>query len=154
MRIAIGADHAGFELKNSVVEYVRGTGNAVHDLGTYNSEPVDYPDLARKVCEAMQQGKADLGILVCGSGVGASVAANKFFGIRAAICHDTYTAHQGREHDDVNVLCMGSRVIGEALALEIVRTWLEASFSHEERHQRRLDKVLDIEKENFTEKTS
>jgi ribose 5-phosphate isomerase B len=154
MRIAIGADHAGFELKNSVVEYVRATGNAVHDLGTYNSEPVDYPDLARKVCEAMQQGKADLGILVCGSGVGASVAANKFFGIRAAICHDTYTAHQGREHDDVNVLCMGSRVIGEALALEIVRTWLEASFSHEERHQRRLDKVLDIEKENFMEKTS
>ena len=154
MRIAIGADHAGFELKNSVVEYVRSTGHAVHDLGTYNSEPVDYPDLARKVCEAMQEGKADLGILVCGSGVGASVAANKFFGIRAAICHDTYTAHQGREHDDVNVLCMGSRVIGEALALEIVRTWLEASFSHEERHQRRLDKVLDIEKENFAEKTS
>ena len=154
MRIAIGADHAGFDLKNSVVEYVRGTGNTVHDLGTYNSEPVDYPDLARKVCEAMQQGKADLGILVCGSGVGASVAANKFFGIRAAICHDTYTAHQGREHDDVNVLCMGSRVIGESLALEIVRTWLDASFSHEERHQRRLDKVLDIEKENFAEKTS
>ena len=154
MRIAIGADHAGFELKNSVVEYVRSTGHAVHDLGTYNSEPVDYPDLARKVCEAMQEGKADLGILVCGSGVGASVAANKFFGIRAAICHDTYTAHQGREHDDVNVLCMGSLVIGEALALEIVKTWLGASFSHVERHQRRLDKVLEIEKENFAEKTS
>jgi ribose 5-phosphate isomerase B len=154
MRIAIGADHAGFELKNSVVEFVRGTGNTVHDLGTYNSEPVDYPDLARKVCEAMQQGKADLGILVCGSGVGASVAANKFFGIRAAICHDTYTAHQGREHDDVNVLCMGSRVIGEALALDIVRIWLAASFSHEERHQRRLDKVLDIERENFVAKPS
>ncbi len=154
MRIAIGADHAGFELKNSVVKCVQSAGHAACDLGTYNSDAVDYPDFARKVCEAMQQGKADLGILVCGSGVGASVAANKFFGIRAAICHDTYSAHQGREHDDVNVLCMGSRVIGEALALEIVRTWLEASFSHEERHQRRLDKVLDIEKENFAAKTS
>lgn len=154
MRIAIGADHAGFDLKNSVVEYVRATGHDIHDLGTYNSEPVDYPDLARKVCEAMQHGKADLGILICGSGVGASVAANKFLGIRAAICHDTYTAHQGREHDDVNVLCMGSRVIGEALALDIVKTWLAASFSNGERHQRRLDKVLEIERENFVEKGS
>lgn len=153
MRIAIGADHAGYELKNSVVEFVQSAGHAAYDLGTHSTDPVDYPDFARKVCEAMQQGKADLGILVCGSGVGASVAANKFFGIRAAICHDTYTAHQGREHDDVNVLCLGSRVIGEALAMDIVQVWLAASFSYAERHQRRLDKVLAIEKENFAEKT-
>ena len=154
MRIAIGADHAGFELKSAVVECVQSTGHAAYDLGTHSADPVDYPDFARKVCEAMQQGKADLGIVICGSGVGASVAANKFFGIRAAICHDTYSAHQGREHDDVNVLCLGARVIGESLALDIVKTWLAASYSHAERHQRRLNKVLAIERENCVAKTS
>ncbi len=148
MRIAVGADHAGFELKFSIVEYLNAAGHTALDMGTHSAEPVDYPDVSRKVAEAMQQGLADRGILVCGSGVGTSVAANKFAGIRAAVCHDTFSAHQGREDDDVNVLCLGGRVIGKALALEIVKTWLEAEFSGLERHQRRLDKVLAIEKEN------
>ncbi|MBI2815935.1 MAG: ribose 5-phosphate isomerase B [Acidobacteria bacterium] len=148
MRIAIGADHAGFELKSPIVEFLHAIGHIAVDVGTHSSAPVDYPDVSRKVAEAMQQGHAELGILICGSGVGTSVAANKFAGIRAAVCHDTFSAHQGREDDDVNVLCLGGRVIGRALALEIVRTWLEAEFSGLERHQRRLDKVIAIEKEN------
>ena len=148
MRIAIGADHAGFELKGTIVEYLKASGHMPLDLGTGSTDPVDYPDVARKVAEAMQQGKADLGILICGSGVGTSVAANKFTGIRAGLCHDTFSAHQGREDDDVNVLCLGARVIGKSLALEIVKTWLGAAFSGLERHQRRLEKVIAIEKEN------
>jgi ribose 5-phosphate isomerase B len=148
MRIAIGSDHAGFDLKSTVAEYLKSAGHNVTDVGAYSTDPVDYPDVSRKVAEAMQQGQAELGILVCGSGVGTSIAANKFAGIRAALCHDTFSAHQGREDDDVNVLCLGGRVIGPALAVEIVRTWLAAGFSGLERHQRRLDKVIAIEKEN------
>ena len=135
-------------MKFFVVEYLNSVGHAALDMGTHSADPVDYPDVSRKVAEAMQQGLAELGILVCGSGVGTSVAANKFTGIRAAVCHDTFSAHQGREDDDVNVLCLGGRVIGRALALEIVRTWLQAEFSGLERHQRRLDKVIAIENEN------
>ncbi|MBI4459746.1 MAG: ribose 5-phosphate isomerase B, partial [Acidobacteria bacterium] len=120
MRVAVGADHAGFELKKAILKELRKDGYAPLDVGTHNHDPVDYPDLARKVAEAILNRQADLGIMVCGSGVGASVAANKFPGIRAATCHDTYSAHQGREHDDINVLCLGSRVIGTSLAQEIV----------------------------------
>lgn len=148
MRIAIGADHAGFELKSPIVEHLKASGHMPLDMGTHSQDPVDYPDVARKVAEAMQQGKAELGILICGSGVGTSVAANKFKGIRAGLCHDTYSAHQGREDDDVNVLCLGGRVIGPELALEIVKAWLAASFSGLERHRRRLEKVIAIEEQN------
>lgn len=154
MRIAIGADHAGFELKGFIVEYLTSSGHVPLDMGAHSPDPVDYPDVSRKVAESMQQGEAELGILVCGSGVGTSVAANKFVGIRAAVCHDTFSAHQGREDDDVNVLCLGGRVIGRALALEIVKTWLAAEFSGLERHQRRLDKVIAIERENLLARRS
>ncbi|MBI4464366.1 MAG: ribose 5-phosphate isomerase B [Acidobacteria bacterium] len=147
MRIVIGADHAGFELKKPIVKQIESAGHTVTDVGTHNDDPVDYPDLARAVCQAILQGKADLGIVICGSGIGASVAANKFPGIRAAVSHDTYSARQGREHDDVNVLCLGARVIGPALAQEIVAIWLQAVFSGLPRHQRRLEKIAEIEKE-------
>ncbi len=148
MRIAIGADHGGFELKAPIIEQLKTAGHIPLDMGTHGTDPVDYPDITRSVAEAIQQGKADLGILLCGSGVGASVAANKFVGIRAGLCHDSFSAHQGREDDDVNVLCLGSRVIGRSLALDLVQIWLAASFSGLERHRRRLDKVAAIEKEN------
>ena len=147
MRIVIGADHAGFDLKKPIVEQIRAAGHTAIDVGTHNHDPVDYPDLARAVCEAILQGTADLGIVICGSGVGAAVAANKFPGIRAAVSHDTYSARQGREHDDVNVLCLGARVIGPSLAEEIIKTWLQATFSGLPRHKRRLDKIAEIEKE-------
>ncbi|MBI4442869.1 MAG: ribose 5-phosphate isomerase B [Acidobacteria bacterium] len=147
MRIVIGADHAGFDLKKPIVEQIRAAGHTAIDVGTHNHDPVDYPDLARAVCEAILRGKADLGIVICGSGVGAAVAANKFPGIRAAVSHDTYSARQGREHDDVNVLCLGARVIGPALAEEIIKTWLQAAFTGLPRHKRRLDKIVEIEKE-------
>ncbi len=148
MRIAIGADHGGFELKAPIIEQLKTAGHIPLDMGTHGTDPVDYPDITRSVAEAIQQGKADLGILLCGSGVGASVAANKFVGIRAGLCHDSFSAHQGREDDDVNVQCLGSRVIGRSLALDLVQIWLAASFSGLERHRRRLDKVAAIEKEN------
>ena len=148
MRIAIGADHGGFELKAPIIEQLKTAGHIPLDMGTHSPDPVDYPDITRSVAEAIQQGKAGLGILLCGSGVGASVAANKFVGIRAGLCHDTFSAHQAREDDDVNVLCLGGRVIGLSLALDIVKTWVEASFSGLERHRRRLEKVAAIEREN------
>jgi ribose 5-phosphate isomerase B len=146
-RVAVGADHAGFPLKKSILDYLAQAGYEAVDLGTHSQEPVDYPDFARKVCEAVRSGDCSEGILLCGSGVGASVAANKFPGIRAGLCHDTYSAHQSREHDDCNVLCIGPRVIGEMLALEIVAAWIRAEFTHEERHNRRLAKVEAIEKQ-------
>ena len=148
MRVVVGADHAGFELKGPILEQLKATGHTALDVGTDNDDPVDYPDLAREVAETILAGKADLGIMVCGSGVGASIVANKFPGIRAALCHDTYSARQGREDDDVNVLCLGGRVVGRALAQEIVKTWLTASFSGLPRHRRRLDKLAAIEREN------
>jgi ribose 5-phosphate isomerase B len=146
MRIAIGADHAGLELKALIVEHLTQAGHGVVDVGTHSTEPVDYPDYARSVGEAVLRGEAERGILVCGSGVGACVAANKLTGIRAGLCHDTYSARQGVEHDDMNVLCLGARVIGPELALELVRTFLGARFSGEERHRRRLAKIEALER--------
>ncbi len=147
MKIAIGADHGGFLLKEELVTYLTRSGQSPLDLGTFSSEAVDYPDYARAVAEAVRGNKADRGILICGSGVGASVAANKFPGIRAAVCHDTFSARQGVEDDNMNILCLGARVIGVELAKELVRTFLAAKFSNAERHVRRLSKVAAIEKE-------
>jgi ribose 5-phosphate isomerase B len=146
LRIVLGADHRGFELKNALAVYLREQGHDVVDVGTNSAESVDYPDLAVAVGEAIQDGRAERGILVCGSGVGACIAANKLTGVRAGLTHDTYSAHQGVEHDDMNVICLGSRVVGEEVALEIVRAFIEAKFVPEERYQRRLDKVREIER--------
>jgi len=153
MLIAIAADHAGFRLKELMVKFLKELGHEMVDLGTQSEEPVDYPDYARKVAEVIMSQKVERGILICGSGVGACAAANKFPGIRAAICHDTYSAHQGVEHDDLNVLCLGARVVGIELAKEIVRVWLSAVFSGEARHRRRLAKIDQIEKEWLKERT-
>ena len=147
MRIAIGADHGGYPLNERVIKDLAAAGNEIIDFGTHvGSRPDDYPDYALKVGEAIQRNDADIGILICGSGVGAAVAANKLRGIRAALCGDTYSGHQSREHDDCNVLCLGARVVGEELAMDIVRAFVAAKFSGEERHLRRLAKVADIEK--------
>ena len=145
MRIAVGADHAGYDMKQDLVGTLRRWGHTVEDLGTHSLEAVDYPDCAEAVAGALRQGHTDRGVIVCGSGAGVSIAANKFPGIRAAVCHDTYTAHQAVEHDDLNIVCLGSRVIGIALATEILTAFLGARFSGEDRHQRRLDKILAIE---------
>ncbi len=146
MRIVLGADHAGFEMKQDLVSHVRSLGHEVLDVGTTSSiEPDDYPDFAEAVALAVGEGNAARGILICGSGVGASVAANKFSGIRAAVCHDSYSAHQGVEHDDMNVLVLGSRIIGQELARELAVAFLAAKFSGEERHVRRLNKVKEFE---------
>jgi ribose 5-phosphate isomerase B len=145
-RIAIAADHAGFPLNERVIAELRTAGHEIIDFGTHDgSQADDYPDYARQVGQAIQQGAAEIGILICGSGVGAAVAANKLRGIRAALCCDTYSAHQSREHDDCNVLCLGARVVGEELALELVRTFVAARFSGEERHRRRLRKIAEME---------
>ena len=147
MRIAIGADHGGYPLNERVIRELQEAGNEIIDFGTHvGSRPDDYPDYALKVGNAVQKGEAEIGILICGSGVGASVAANKLLGIRAALCGDTYSGHQSREHDDCNVLCLGARVIGEELALEIVRAFVAARFTGEERHRRRLKKIAEIER--------
>jgi ribose 5-phosphate isomerase B len=147
MRVVIGTDHAGFELKAPIVAQVEALGHSTVDVGTHSAEAVDYPDYARGVAEAILVGKADVGILLCGSGVGGCIAANKFPGIRAGLCHDTFSAHQGVEDDAVNVLCLGARVVGRALAAEIVKTFLNAKFSGLERHQRRVNKIAEIEKQ-------
>src|SRR6478736_6402198 len=145
MRIVIGADHAGFELKQNVRDWLRNLDHQVLDVGTHSTDPVDYPDCAEAVGVALREGRADRGIIICGSGVGGSVAANKIPGIRAGLCHDTYSAHQGVEHDDMNVLALGARVIGVEMAYECSLAFIAATFSGEPRHQRRLDKVLAIE---------
>jgi ribose 5-phosphate isomerase B len=146
MRIAVGADHGGFPLNEAVIEELHRLGHEVIDYGTHDgSIPDDYPDYAEKVGRAVQTGDAIIGIIICGSGVGAAVAANKLRGIRAALCGDTYSAHQCREHDDCNVLCLGARVTGIELAFEIVRAFVKAEFSGEERHLRRLAKVKALE---------
>jgi ribose 5-phosphate isomerase B len=147
MKIAIGADHGGFLLKGIIVAFLTEKGYEVIDFGATGPEPSDYPDFARAVSEAVRQGKAERGILVCGSGVGASIAANKFPGVRCAVCHDTFSAHQGVEDDNMNVLSLGERVVGAELAKEIVMSFLNAKFSEAERHRRRLEKVNLIEKE-------
>lgn len=148
MRIVIACDHAGFPLKNEIIETVRGCGHEILDVGTFNTEPVDYPDFAEKAGLALVRGEADRAIVICGSGVGACIAANKIHGVYAGLCHDTYSAHQGVEHDDMNMLCLGARIIGGELANEIVRAFLGAVFSNEERHARRVNKVRAIEKRN------
>ena len=146
MIIAIGADHAGFDLKQDVADYLRACGHTVLDLGADNSTTADdYPDYSEAVGLAVLEKRCERGIVICGSGVGASVAANKLPGIRAALCHDTYSAHQGVEHDDMNVLVLGARVIGTELAYELVRAFIGAEFSGEERHKRRLAKVKALE---------
>jgi len=152
MKIAIGADHGGYPLNERVIEELRAAGHDLIDFGTHDgSQPDDYPDYAIQVGQAIQHGEAEIGILICGSGVGAAVAANKLAGIRAALCGDTYSAHQSREHDDCNMLCLGARVTGVELALEIVRAFVAARFTGEERHQRRLGKVAAIEKMKLVE---
>jgi RpiB/LacA/LacB family sugar-phosphate isomerase len=145
MRIVVGADHAGYTLKQEVAEDLRRQGHDVIDVGTNSTDPVDYPDFSVAVANAVVDGRAERGVLICGSGVGASVAANKIRGIRAAVCHDTYSAHQGVEHDDMNVLVLGGRVIGQMLAIELVRAFVGARFSGEPRHVRRLGKIKAIE---------
>ena len=147
MKIAIAADHGGFELKDSMVEYIKSIGNEVMDLGTNSADSVDYPDYAKKVCEEIQQENSDLGILICGTGIGMSLAANKFEGIRAACVSDVYSAKMSRNHNNANVLCIGARVIGDEVAKLIIKTFLENEFEAG-RHQRRVDKIMAIEKEN------
>jgi ribose 5-phosphate isomerase B len=147
MRVAVAFDHRGVKLRGSVLEEIEAAGHETVDFGTDTPEPkIDYPDKAREIGEAIQSGGADRGVLVCGSGVGASIAASKLAGIRAATCHDTYSAHQGVEHDDMNVLCIGSEVIGAELAAELVRTFLAAKFDGGERYVRRLEKIEELEK--------
>jgi RpiB/LacA/LacB family sugar-phosphate isomerase len=146
MRIAIGADHAGFELKNVLAAYLRHGGHEVIDAGTTSADPVDYPDFAEAVSKVLLDGAAERGVLICGSGVGASVSANKVPGIRAGLCHDTYSARQGVEHDDMNILVLGARVIGIELARELVNNFLAAKFNGEERHRRRIEKIKALEK--------
>jgi len=147
MIVAIGTDHGGFALKAPLVRALTEAGHEVIDLGTYSADPVDYPDYARAVGRAVLDGRAERGVLICGSGAGAAIAANKMHGIRAALAHDTYTAHQMVEHDDANVCCLGARVVGPELAAEIVTVFMSARFSGEERHVRRLQKVAEIERE-------
>jgi ribose 5-phosphate isomerase B len=145
MHIAVASDHAGFWLKKKVLEYLGGFGPTVEDLGTCDTKPVDYPDFAEVIATAILSARVERAVLICGSGVGASVTANKFAGIRAGLCHDTYSARQGVEHDHMNVLVLGGRVIGEELAHELVRAFVEAKESHEPRHLRRLAKIDAIE---------
>ena len=147
MKIAIAADHGGFELKDSMVEYIKSLGNEVVDLGTNSADSVDYPDYAKKVCEEIQQENSDLGILICGTGIGMSLAANKFEGIRAACVSDVYSAKMSRNHNNANVLCIGARVIGDEVCKLIIKTFLENEFEAG-RHQRRVDKIMAFEKEN------
>jgi RpiB/LacA/LacB family sugar-phosphate isomerase len=147
MRIVVGADHRGYELKGEIAAALRLAGHEVLDVGTNSADSVDYPDYARAVGEALTDRRADRGVLVCGSGVGASIAANKIRGVRAAVCHDMYSAHQGVEHDDMNVLCLGSGVIDSELALELVKTFIDARLLDEERYHRRLRKVAEMERQ-------
>lgn len=146
MRIAVACDHAGFTLKDEIIAVIQNAGHDILDLGTYDQEPVDYPDYAEKVGRAIVQGQADRGVLICGSGVGACVAANKIKGIYACVCHDTYSAHQGVEHDNMNILCLGGRIIGAEVAKELVLAFLNARFSNQERHLRRFSKIVELEK--------
>lgn len=145
MRIAIGSDHAGVGLKAEIEELLKSLNHTYEDFGAYDTRSVDYPDIARVVAGGVAGGQFDVGILICGTGIGVSISANKMKGVRAALCHDTFSAHASREHNDANILCLGSRVIGPGLALDIVRTWLQASFSGAERHARRVQKISQLE---------
>jgi ribose 5-phosphate isomerase B len=145
MNVTLGSDHAGFELKRILRDHLEQNGHHVTDVGTTSTQPVDYPDYAELVAASVLRGESERGILICGSGVGASVAANKVPGIRAGLCHDCYSAHQGVEHDNINLLVLGARVTGTELAKDLSLTFLKAQFTKEERHQRRLKKILNIE---------
>ena len=145
MKIVIGSDHAGFQLKNAMGDVLRGLGHVVLDIGAFNENPSDYPDFAEAVGRAVLDGKAERGVLICGSGVGASVAANKLVGIRAAVCHDVHSAHQCVEHDDVNVMCIGAQIVGPWLAKDLVAAYLAAKFSTEEEFRRRVAKLADMD---------
>ncbi|MCC6175093.1 MAG: ribose 5-phosphate isomerase B [Chloroflexi bacterium] len=147
MRIVIGADHAGFTLKGPVVEQLRAWGHDVEDVGTHSSEPVDFPDIAQTLCGKVTGGQANRGIMVCGTGIGAAMAANKIPGIRAALCHDMYSAHQCVEHDDANVLCIGAQIVGDQLAFDLIKTYLAAEFSTEEHFRRRVRKLAEMEQQ-------
>jgi len=152
MRVVLGSDHAGFEMKQQILEYVRELGHEVVDVGTHDTSSVDYPDFAEAVGEAIIKNRADRGVLLCGSGIGSVITVNKIPGIRAGICHDCYSAHQGVEHDDMNVLVLGARVIGIALAQDLVKLFLEAQFIEDERFKRRLAKVEKLEKKYLEQK--
>lgn len=145
MRIVIGSDHAGFPLKATIVEFVRNLGHEVEDVGSHNPEPVDFPDIARAVTDRIAAGRADRGLMVCGTGVGASIAANKVKGIRAAVCHDVHSAHQSVEHDDVNVMCIGAQIVGPWLANDLVAAYLGAEFSTDEDCRRRVAKLAELD---------
>lgn len=145
LKIAIGSDHAGFRLKDEIISLVKSLGHVVQDYGCHCADSVDYPDYAMEVCEKVASGEADRGILICGTGIGMTIAANKIPGIRCALVHDLFSAKATREHNDSNVLAMGERVIGPGLALEIAKVWLETEYSHSERHQKRLNKIKSIE---------
>jgi ribose 5-phosphate isomerase B len=149
----VGGDHAGFALKGPLIEFLRGLGHRVEDCGSYDPAPVDFPDIARAVCHSVRTGRADRGILVCGTGVGACIAANKIPGIRASLCHDVYSAHQCVEHDDVNVACIGAQVIGAKVAEDCLRAFLAAEFSTEEQFRRRVSKLADLERLSARELT-
>jgi ribose 5-phosphate isomerase B len=151
MRIIVGADHAGFPLKGRVVDALRAWGHEVVDVGTHSGEPVDFPDVARRVCDPVRTGQAERGIMVCGTGIGAAMAANKLPGIRAALCHDVYSAHQCVEHDDANVFCLGAQIVGDRLALDLLQAYLGARFSTEEQFRRRVQKLAQLERDAAAE---
>jgi ribose 5-phosphate isomerase B len=145
MRIVIGSDHAGYPLKSTIVEHVKSLGHEVEDVGSHTPDPVDFPDIARAVTSAIQDGRAERGMMVCGTGVGASIAANKVKGIRAAVCHDVHSAHQSVEHDDVNVMCIGAQIVGAWLAKDLVAAYLDAEFSTDEDFRRRVRKLAEMD---------
>ena len=147
MRLVIGSDHAGWSLKAAVIEHIRGLGHEVIDVGSHDDKPVDFPDVARKVAGTITAGKADRGLMVCGTGVGASIAANKMKGIRAAVCHDVHSAHQSVEHDDVNVMCIGAQIVGPWLAKDLISSYLTAEFSTDEDFRRRVEKLHQMDAE-------
>lgn len=146
MRLVVGGDHAGFSLQEPVIRALESWGHLVKRVGPRSPEPVDFPDVAKELCQVILSGEAERGIMICGTGVGASIAANKVPGIRAAVCHDLYSAHQCVEHDDVNVLCLGAQIIGELMALEIIRTYLDARFSTAEEFRRRVAKLAEMDR--------
>ncbi len=146
MQLVVGGDHAGFALKGPIVAALREWGHTVHDVGAHTPDPVDFPDVARDLCLEIQSGRAERGIMVCGTGVGAAIAANKMAGIRGAVCHDVYSAHQCVEHDDVNVLCLGAQIVGDRLAMDLVRTYLAAEFSSAPEFRRRVAKLAELER--------
>jgi ribose 5-phosphate isomerase B len=154
LSLAVGGDHAGFPLKGPIIDFLRSQGHTVQDCGSFDPQPVDFPDITRTVCELVRVGRASRGILVCGTGVGACIAANKVPGIRASVCHDIYSAHQGVEHDDVNVVCIGAQVIGMKVVEDCLRAFLSAQFSTEEQFQRRVAKLGDLERQAAAELTA